>query len=68
MGKDPDEFNENLGKKHGYFLKGVGDPNYHIGGNFERDADGTLTWDAQTYITKMLDNCVRQFGALPKKK
>ena len=40
--KDPQTFFQNLTKKHGYRLKGVGDPEYHLGRNFGRDLDGTL--------------------------
>ena len=31
--KEPSTFFKNLSKKHGYKLKGVGDPEYHLGGN-----------------------------------
>ena len=43
--KEPSTFFENLSKKHGYKLKGVGDPEYHLGGNFGCDSDGTLFWE-----------------------
>ena len=31
--KEPETFFQNLSKKHGYKLKGVGDSEYHLGGN-----------------------------------
>ena len=40
--KEPSTFFENLSKKYGYKLKGVGDPEYHLGGNFGCDLDSTL--------------------------
>ena len=52
--KEPETFFQNLSKRHGYMLKGVGDPEYHLGGNFGRDSDGTLFWGAKTYIEKSL--------------
>ena len=52
--KEPSTFFENLSKKHGYKLKGVGDPEYHLGGNFGCDSDGTLFLGAKTYIAKSL--------------
>ena len=52
--KEPSTFFENLSKKHGYKLKEVGDPEYHLGGNFGHDSDGTLFWGAEIYIAKSL--------------
>ena len=52
--KEPSTFFQNLSKKHGYKLKGVGDPEYHLGGNFGCDSDGTLFWGAKTYIAQSL--------------
>ena len=68
--KNPEEFFQRLQdpKLHGYSLKGVGTPEYHLGGNFGRDPDGTLWWGAKTYIEKMLGNYEHQFGSLPKKQ
>ena len=66
--KEPSTFFENLSKKHGYKLKGVGDPEYHLGGNFGRDSDGTLFWGAKTYIAKSLKAYEHIFGSLPSKR
>ena len=65
--KDPAAFFELLTTKYKYLLKGVGEPEYHLGGNFGRDPDGTLYWSARTYVQKMLDNYQRVHGELPKK-
>jgi hypothetical protein len=46
---------------HNYKLKGVGVPEYHLGGNSGRDPDGTLWWGSQSYIKKMLRNYECQF-------
>ena len=67
MCKNPTKFFDTLINQYKYKLKGVGPPKYHLGGNFERDADGTLYWSAKTYIKKALDNYERLFGSLPKK-
>jgi hypothetical protein len=55
-----------LQSKYGYKLAGVGEPSYHLGGNFERDCDGTLAWGAQAYIKKILANYVQLFSIPPK--
>ena len=68
--KNPEEFFRRLSDPaiHNYKLKGVGPPEYHLGGNFGRDPDGTLWWGSQSYVEKMLKNYERQFGSLPAKK
>jgi len=65
--KDPQKFFDTLKEKYNYILKGVGPPEYHLGGNFGRDPDGTLFWGAQSYVEKMLNNYERLFGSQPKK-
>ena len=66
MGKNPDDFFKGLTDDYGYKLKGVGDPAFHLGGNFFRDSDGTLAWGAESYIKKMLVNYEIMFGCKPK--
>ena len=44
--KEPEAFFELLTKKYNYKLKGVETPQYHLGGNYFRDPDGTLGWGA----------------------
>ena len=65
--KDPQGFFDTLTEKYKYILKGVGVPEYHLGGNFGRDPDGTLFWGAKSYVEKMLANFERMFGGPPKK-
>lgn len=66
IGKDPQAFFDTLTNEHGFKLKGVGKPSYHLGGDFFRDPDGTLAWGAQSYIAKMLINYERMFDSKPK--
>ena len=66
MSKDPDEFFRILTEIHKYKLKGVGDPAYHLGGDFFRDDDGTLAWGAKSYVEKMLRNYEIMFSSKPK--
>ena len=61
--KDPDKFFAELSEL--YILKGLGQPKYHLGGDFFRDKDGTLAWGAHTYVKKMLVNYEIMFGSLP---
>ena len=65
--KEPDVFFKELTDTYGYKLKGVGEPTYHLGGNYSRDPDGTLVWGAKDYITKILDNYQRMQGDMPPK-
>ena len=65
--KEPEKFFNELTEVHGYKLKGVGEPSYHLGGNYNRDPDGTLVWGAKDYINKMLENYERLYGNVPKK-
>jgi uncharacterized small protein (DUF1192 family) len=65
--KNAREFFDTLATKYKYILKGLGPPEYHLGGNFGRDPDGTLYWGAKSYVEKMLNNYERIFGSLPKK-
>lgn len=52
--KDPDKFVKALqSNPYNFKLKGVGEPKYHLGGDFFRDNDGTLCYGANTYITRL---------------
>ena len=66
--KEPAKFFDDLIKRFKYKLKGVGEPEYHLGGNFWRDKNGILCWGAKSYVQKMLGNFERMFGSLPTKK
>ena len=68
MSKNPRKFFDLLINIHGYKLKGVSEPSYHLGGDFYRDKDGTLAWGAASYITKILENYKQTFGEKPKQK
>ena len=64
--KSPKEFFDTLTSKYKYKLKGVGDPSYHLGGDFYRDPDGTLAWGAKSYIKRLSQNYSLMFGEEPK--
>jgi hypothetical protein len=64
---DAAEFFKVLETKYHFKLKGVGHPEYHLGGDFGRDPDGTLYWSAKTYGTKLLAQYERLFEGPPKK-
>jgi len=64
--KNPQSFFDILRDKYKYKLKGVEEPKYHLGGNFERDPDGTLAWGANRYIGRMVENFEREFGHKPQ--
>jgi len=66
IGKNPKTFFDNLTDDHGFKLKGIGPPTYHLGGDFFRDPDGTLAWGAASYVKKMLINYETMFGEKPK--
>ena len=65
--KKPQEFFDTLTGTYKYILKGVGPPQYHLGGNFGRDPDGILYWGAEGYVEKMINNYKRVFKCQPKK-
>jgi hypothetical protein len=48
IGKKPQAFFDTLQNEHGFKLKGVGNPSYHLRGDLFRDPDGTLAWGAQS--------------------
>ena len=52
-----------------FILKGVGEPKYHLGGDFERrtEPENVLTWGSKTYIDRCLDRYQAMFGELPRK-
>ena len=66
IGKEPQAFFDSLTNEHGFKLKGVGKPSYHLGGDFFRDSDGTLAWGAKSYVSKMLTSYETMFGCKPK--
>ena len=44
VGRDPMKYMDILKKE--YHLKGVGTPEYYLGGNVDIGTDGTMTWSA----------------------
>ena len=65
IGKNPQEFFDAMIHQYNFKLKGVGTPSYHLGGDFFRDADGTLAWGATSYVKKMVMNYEVMFGKKP---
>ena len=61
------EFFEILEKVYKFHLKGVGPPEYHLGGDFTRDKDGTLVWGTKSYVQKMMMAFEKMFEGKPKK-
>ena len=66
MMKDAKGFLKILTDKHGYKLKGSGEPTYHLGATYSRDADGTFSMGAKAYIKKILENYEQTYGEKPK--
>ena len=64
-GKNPQQFFDAMIHQYNFKLKGVGTPSYHVGGEFFRDADGTLAWGATSYVKKMIMNYEVIFGKKP---
>ena len=55
--KDPETFLKALqSEPFNFKLKGVGEPKYHLGGDFFRDSDGTLCYGAQTYVKRLVED------------
>ncbi len=69
-GKDPKAYFQNL-LDMGYKLKGVGEPKYHLGGDFTRvrEPESVLTWGSHTYVKRMMANYEQMFGEpVPKRE
>jgi Reverse transcriptase (RNA-dependent DNA polymerase) len=64
--KDPRKFLENLETKHKFKLKGSGPISFHLGCDFERDQDGTLSMVPRQYIERMINQYERMFSCKPK--
>ena len=43
-------------------------PRYHLGGDYYRDADGTLCYGAKTYVARLISNYEMMFGEKPCEK
>ena len=67
--KDPQQFISNLKNKHGFKFKGMGPIKYHLGANFEREPDGTLSMSPRKYIIDCLSKSYEtMFGEKPPTK
>ena len=66
--KDSAEIIRQLREVYNYGIKGDGPIEYHLGGNFDRDPDGTLAYSPKKYIQCMMDNYKTMFGELPKEQ
>jgi hypothetical protein len=64
--KAPLQFFDSLINEHGFKMKGVGTPKYHVGGDFYHDFNGTLVWGSHLYVLKTLNNYETMFGSIPK--
>jgi hypothetical protein len=65
IGANPQAFSDTVIHRHGFQLKCIGKPSYHIGGDLFRDPDGTLAWGALSYVKKMLHNYKHIFEGKP---
>ena len=67
--KDPATFAKTLEDKHNFKLKGTGELSFHLGANFVRDKDGTLTMSPTKCITeRFVSSHVKMFGEKPSQK
>jgi Reverse transcriptase (RNA-dependent DNA polymerase) len=66
VAKDPKSITDTLTNKYKYKLKDVGPIDYHLGGNFACDQDGTLRYGPQKYINKLIDAYTAMYGEPPK--
>jgi hypothetical protein len=66
IGKEPQQFFDSLIDDHGFKLKGVGTPTYHLSCDIYCDSDGSLTWGAHSYVSTMINNYETMFGSKPK--
>jgi hypothetical protein len=65
IGTHPEQFFQSLTETYNFKLNGVGEPYYHLGGDFFHDQDGTLAWGAASYVKKMIANYEVMFGSKP---
>jgi hypothetical protein len=66
LGMKPEVFFDSLTTYHGFKLKGVGNPSYHLVGDFFCDSDDTLAWGAQSYVKNLLISYETMFGSKPR--
>jgi hypothetical protein len=66
MSRQPQVITDCINTKYNYKLKGVGPITHHLGGDFERDPDGTFKWGAKSYVNKMISNYEKMYGEVPR--
>jgi Reverse transcriptase (RNA-dependent DNA polymerase) len=66
VSKNPQAIVDVLQTKYSLKLKGVGPISYHLGCDFMRDSDGTLSYGPRRYIEKMLSGYETMFGEQPR--
>ena len=67
VSKDPEAITKTLMETYKFHLKGVGPLEHHLGCDYVRNSDGTLSYTPKKYITRMLENYGKLFE-LPKGK
>ena len=65
--KNAKAITDTLINKYQYKLKGVGRITYHLGCDFVRDPDGTLSFGPRKYVEKMMTSYEQLFGEKPRK-
>ena len=68
VAKDPKLITDLLVSKCKYKLKGIGPIDYHLGGNFARDSDGTLRYGPKKYIDKLVTSYTKLYGSAPTER
>jgi Reverse transcriptase (RNA-dependent DNA polymerase) len=66
--KDPKEFVDILTNVHQFKTKGTGPISFHLGMEFLRDEDKTLSLSSTKYIKKLVKNYKRMFGELRRQR
>jgi len=64
---DPQGLIKEFTDKFNFKFKGVGPITYHLGANYSRDKDGTLSMSPNKYVDKMMAQYEIHFGTMPKK-
>jgi hypothetical protein len=61
LGKGPKAFFDFLTNEQGFELKGVIKTKYQQGGDLFRYQEGIVAWEAQTHVSKMVDNYILMY-------
>jgi len=63
---DPQAFTETLHVKYNFHMKGTGPLKFHLGADFYRDKDDTLSMAPRKYIERLIQSYEQMFGEKPK--